>query len=80
VHILGDEFVVVTQPVANTFRGFDGHCTHRGCIVAMGNGLIQCPCHQSRFALTDGSVINGPATQPLARFRIRVADGYVYPA
>jgi Rieske Fe-S protein len=61
--IVGD--VVVTQPSAGDFKGFSAKCTHKGCTVnAVANGTIDCPCHGSKFNL-DGTVANGPATEPL---------------
>ena len=54
--------VVVTQPTAGEFRGFGIVCTHDGCeLNAVANGTINCPCHGSRYAITDGSVVRGPA-------------------
>jgi nitrite reductase/ring-hydroxylating ferredoxin subunit len=65
--------VVITQPVAGTFKGFSAVCTHQGCIVdAISNGTIDCPCHGSKFSIKDGSVVNGPAPSPLPPVAITV--------
>ncbi|MCX4471121.1 Cytochrome b6-f complex iron-sulfur subunit 1 [Micromonospora sp. MW-13] len=67
--------VVITQPEAGTFKGFDPICTHQGCPVSnVDGGTINCTCHNSRFSITDGSVRQGPATKPLAAKEIKV-DG-----
>ncbi|AWW40747.1 hypothetical protein ADL00_31035 [Streptomyces sp. AS58] len=69
--VFGD--VVVTQPVAGEYKAFSSKCTHQGCAVKdVRDGVIICPCHDSRFSATDGSVKQGPATQPLDERRIAV--------
>lgn len=64
--IFTDEKVVVTQPVAGEFRAFSAVCTHQGCTVnEVVDGTIDCPCHGSKFSITDGSPVAGPAKKPL---------------
>jgi cytochrome b6-f complex iron-sulfur subunit len=70
--------IVLTQPTAGTVHGFSALCTHMGCVVAAGSGELACPCHGSRFALADGSVIEGPAQRPLGVQPVKVVDGNVY--
>ncbi|MFJ7261041.1 Rieske (2Fe-2S) protein [Streptomyces globosus] len=73
--VFKDRKVVVTQPTAGQFKAFSATCTHQGCSVAsVSDGNIVCPCHQSLFKVSDGSVAGGPATRPLAPARITV-DG-----
>ncbi|MGA5037247.1 Rieske (2Fe-2S) protein [Streptomyces capoamus] len=72
--IFKDQGVVVTQPTAGTYKAFSAKCTHRGCSVgSVANGVILCPCHNSEFSVTDGSVKKGPATQALPAAKITVS-------
>ena len=67
--------VVVTQPAAGEFRGFSSTCTHQGCTVSsVESGTIHCACHGSAYSAEDGSVSNGPATDPLPEVAVAV-DG-----
>jgi nitrite reductase/ring-hydroxylating ferredoxin subunit/uncharacterized membrane protein len=53
-------------------------CTHLACSLAEGHiegDNVVCSCHGSRFSLKDGSVVNGPATQPLTTYDVRLHDG-----
>jgi Rieske Fe-S protein len=65
--------IVITQPQAGSFHAFTAICTHQGCIVnSVSGGTIDCPCHGSKYSALNGSVVNGPATLPLAAVSIKV--------
>ncbi len=71
--------VVVTQPAAGQYKAFSAVCTHVGCICnQVAGGTINCPCHGAKFKITDGSVVTGPATTPLAGASVTVAGGKIY--
>jgi len=71
--IIDGQNIVLTQPEADSFKAFTAVCTHQGCIVnSVSGGTINCPCHGSKFSIKDGSVVHGPATQPLAAIAIKV--------
>ncbi|WP_371581808.1 Rieske (2Fe-2S) protein [Streptomyces sp. NBC_01314] len=73
--IFESEGVVITQPEAGTYKAFSSVCTHQGCAVkSISDGVINCPCHNSNFSITDGSVKSGPATKPLPAKEVSVSD------
>ena len=58
----------------DTFNAMTAVCTHEQCTVSeFGNSTFQCPCHGSQFS-TSGSVVRGPASQPLRRFNTTFAN------
>ncbi len=70
--------MVVTQPEEGEFKAFSAVCTHASCLVStVSDGTINCPCHGSKFSLTDAAVEAGPATRPLPAERITVTDGAI---
>jgi Rieske Fe-S protein len=76
--VYASQHVVVTQPTAGTFKGFSSTCTHMGCTVnKVADGLIQCPCHGSKYSVTDGSVKAGPAPKALPAETISVKSGQI---
>ena len=72
--VFASQKVVVTQPTPGTFEAFSAVCTHQGCTVnKVASGTIDCPCHGSKYAIADGSVVHGPAPRPLPRRQVTVA-------
>lgn len=73
--VLDTQDAVVTQPKAGDFKAFSATCTHQGCTVGdVSGGTINCPCHGSQYSITDGSVVRGPATDPLPKKIVTVAN------
>jgi nitrite reductase/ring-hydroxylating ferredoxin subunit len=69
--------IVVTQPSTGQYKAFTAVCTHEQCTVGDVSTTINCPCHGSEFSITDGSVVRGPAAQPLAAKTVTVSGGNI---
>jgi Rieske Fe-S protein len=70
--IFPDAQAVITQPKKGEFKAFSAICTHMGCVVDSVTNTINCPCHGSKYSITDGSVVNPPAPKPLPPKTIKV--------
>ena len=69
---------VAVARVADELYAFDDMCTHERCPLSAGlltGTTIMCQCHASRFDVTTGAVINGPATEALGTYEVREVDG-----
>jgi nitrite reductase/ring-hydroxylating ferredoxin subunit len=61
---------------------FDDLCTCADKPCPLSGGLLMgttlmCQCHGSRFNVTTGAVIEGPATQPLTTYEVQEAGGNI---
>ncbi len=75
-NLRGREFLVIN--LNGQFYCLDGRCTHAGAPLAEGTlkgEVLTCPWHYSRFKITDGSVVNGPANRPLNTYNYEIKDG-----
>ena len=67
VSVDGKQLAVYRDDEGTTYE-LSPRCTHMGCTVDWNDSAKtwDCPCHGSRFA-ADGSVVHGPASEPLER-------------
>ena len=79
--VIVDDTFVVTQPADGEFKAFSAICTHQGCVLnEVVDNTINCnsSCgHGSAFSAEDGSVVTGPAANPLAEETVTVQGGNV---
>ncbi|MFG2854424.1 Rieske (2Fe-2S) protein [Streptomyces mirabilis] len=77
--VFKEQKVVVTQPKKGEFKAFSAICTHQGCTVnKVADGTIDCPCHGSKYRITDASVVAGPAPRPLPAKKITVKGKSIF--
>ncbi|HET6856413.1 MAG TPA: Rieske (2Fe-2S) protein [Streptomyces sp.] len=71
-----EQRILVSCPAKGEFKAFSGQCTHAGCALEkIEKDVGICPCHGSRFDVTTGKVLKGPATVPLPAIPVKVEGG-----
>jgi nitrite reductase/ring-hydroxylating ferredoxin subunit len=76
-----NEIRLMIVNVEGTLYAVDRICTHETADLSTGfltDSEVTCPLHLSRFGVTDGSVLNPPATKPLRTYRVKVEGTSVY--
>lgn len=68
--------------VGGRLYAFDDLCTCADQACPLSGGLltqttIMCQCHGSRFDITTGAVIDGPATEALSSYEVQEVDGSI---
>jgi 3-phenylpropionate/trans-cinnamate dioxygenase ferredoxin component len=77
--MLAGRRVLIAQSRGQIFAA-DEMCTHEEaslCLGALRKGRVKCPLHGSWFDLSDGSVDEEPATEPLRVYATRIRDGWL---
>ncbi|MER5935671.1 Rieske (2Fe-2S) protein [Streptomyces sp. NPDC002054] len=71
-----EEKLLVSCPAAGQYKAFSAQCTHAGCVLdKIVENEGNCPCHGSRFDVTTGKVLKGPAETPLPAVPVRAEGG-----
>ncbi len=69
IKTVSDNPLVIMRTSDTEFLVLTAVCTHEGCQVGLpSRGVIECPCHGSRFSASDGSVLAGPAGAKLRSY------------
>lgn len=75
----GKEVMVINNN--GQLYSLQARCTHAGAPLAEGTiegDILTCPWHGSKFRITNGEVINGPAEKPLQVYKNIITDNFLY--
>jgi nitrite reductase/ring-hydroxylating ferredoxin subunit/uncharacterized membrane protein len=75
-----DGVVLFLYRRGDQIRAIDNRCSHRGGPLDEGEcdgEVVTCPWHGSRFRLTDGGIVRGPAVAKQPAYEVRVVDGAI---
>jgi nitrite reductase/ring-hydroxylating ferredoxin subunit len=70
-----DEREIAVAYVGGTYYAFNDICTHRRCSLADGQldgTTVTCICHGSRFEVSTGDVVRGPAQRALEVYPVSI--------
>jgi len=73
-----NERSIAIANVDGDLQAFDDLCSHQQCPLSEGEldgTMVECPCHGSKFDVTTGEAVEGPADEPVDVFDVREEDG-----
>ena len=76
----GDDPVAMTE-IEGRVYAFNDTCTHEFALLSEGfleGTEIECPLHQARFDVCTGRCLEGPATQDLEIYEVKIEGDDVY--
>jgi nitrite reductase/ring-hydroxylating ferredoxin subunit/uncharacterized membrane protein len=74
------EVPVILRRSGSQYSAISATCPHAGAPLDEGTltgDVVECPWHGSRFCMSDGRVLTGPATVNAPCYDVRVRDGYL---
>lgn len=76
----GEKGVLLHRNGGGRISAIHNACSHAGASLSLGkicDGVVTCPWHDSKFRLSDGAVLQGPAIYPQPVFEVRVSEGWI---
>lgn len=71
---------IVLLKIGETISAIDNTCSHAGgplCDGALSGTVVECPWHGSKFDVTTGAVVGGPARSPQTAYKVRITGNDV---
>jgi nitrite reductase/ring-hydroxylating ferredoxin subunit len=76
---LAGKLVAVARLEDGSWVAFGDTCTHEGCSLSQEREVegpwVVCYCHNSAFDIETGSVMRGPAEDPIRIYDVRAVGG-----
>jgi nitrite reductase/ring-hydroxylating ferredoxin subunit len=67
---------LIVGRVRGVWHAADDDCPHAGCAFsedgALHDAVLVCDCHGSEFDFATGTLVRGPATEPLTCVTVRI--------
>jgi len=79
----GSRGIIVYRKSQTEFVAIERHSTfepQNNCAVSVesSNLILKDPCSDSKWLISDGSIVNGPASRPLLQYEVVFQDPFLY--